>query len=74
MDTDNMAKPILDALTGIVFEDDVLVDDVLAHRRFLDTPFDLERLPADLVGLVVSSTEGVYIRIEESLPLERLFS
>src|SRR5438045_4147358 len=34
-DTDNIVKPIQDALVGLVFSDDSLVSDVQSHRRSL---------------------------------------
>ena len=33
IDVDNMSKPILDALEGVVYEDDVQVTDLLCRKR-----------------------------------------
>lgn len=44
-DTDNIVKPIQDALIGLVFSDDALIADVDSHRRSLSGTFDLTRLP-----------------------------
>ena len=36
IDVDNMSKPILDALEGVVYEDDVQVTDLLCQKRRLE--------------------------------------
>ncbi len=35
VDVDNISKPILDALTGVIFEDDSQVTDLLCRKRRL---------------------------------------
>ena len=35
-DIDNIPKPILDALNGLAYEDDVLVSDLLCRKRHLE--------------------------------------
>ncbi|MBV9499830.1 MAG: RusA family crossover junction endodeoxyribonuclease, partial [Acidobacteriaceae bacterium] len=44
-DTDNIVKPIQDALVGLIFSDDALIADVESHRRPMTGSFDLTRLP-----------------------------
>jgi crossover junction endodeoxyribonuclease RusA len=69
-DTDNIVKPIQDALVGLVFSDDSLVADVESHRRSLNGVFDLTQLP-ELVSLGVDSgQECVYVKVSSSRPLE----
>jgi hypothetical protein len=68
-DTDNIVKPIQDALVGLVFEDDSLIADVESHRRFLDATFDLTQLPPLVLAGIASHQECGYVKISRSLPL-----
>jgi len=69
-DTDNIVKPILDAMKGLVFVDDATVSDVLSHRRPLTGNFDLTRLPPLLLQGIVTGDECVYVQVRSSQPLE----
>jgi hypothetical protein len=69
-DTDNIVKPIQDALVGLVYKDDGLISDVKSHRRSLVGTFDLTRLPAPLVAGITAGQECVYVKVSTSLPLE----
>ncbi len=69
-DTDNIVKPIQDALVGLVFSDDALIADVESHRRSLVGSFDLTRLPDLVVAGIASGQECVYVKVTHSLPLE----
>jgi crossover junction endodeoxyribonuclease RusA len=69
-DTDNIVKPIQDALVGLVFSDDALVADVESHRRSLNGSFDLTRLPTLLIAGIASGKECVYVRVSNSRALE----
>lgn len=68
-DTDNIVKPIQDALVGLVFEDDSLIADVESHRRFLDDTFDLTRLPPLVLAGIATQRECVYVKVSRSRPL-----
>jgi crossover junction endodeoxyribonuclease RusA len=68
-DTDNIVKPIQDALVGLIFEDDSLVTDVESHRRFLDATFDLTDLPSLVLMGITAGCECVYVKIAPSRPL-----
>ncbi|WP_236140141.1 RusA family crossover junction endodeoxyribonuclease [Nostoc sp. CMAA1605] len=70
-DTDNIIKPIQDALVGLVFEDDNLISDVDSHRRFMSDPIDLISLPSLLQNGVLIGEECVYVKVSESQPLEK---
>ncbi len=70
VDTDNIIKPIQDALIGLVYDDDLLIADVDAHRRSLSGTFNLTRCPIPLVQGITSGIECVYVRVSESKPLE----
>jgi hypothetical protein len=61
-DTDNIVKPIQDALVGLVFSDDSLIADVECHRRFLNATFDLTRLPALVIAGIAANEECVYVK------------
>ena len=66
-DTDNIIKPIQDALVGIVYTDDSLISDVDSHRRFLSDPIDVTTLPSLLQGGVIGGTECVYVRVADAV-------
>lgn len=70
VDTDNIIKPIQDALIGLIYADDLLITDVEAHRRSLYGVFDLTLCPTPLVQGIISGIECVYVRVAESKPLE----
>ena len=70
VDTDNIIKPIQDALIGLIYDDDLLITDVDAHRRPLFGTFDLTLCPILLVQGITSGIECVYVRVDKSKPLE----
>jgi crossover junction endodeoxyribonuclease RusA len=70
VDTDNIIKPIQDALIGLIYEDDLLISDVEAHRRSLYGVFDLTLYPTPLAHCIISGIECVYVKVSESKPLE----
>ncbi len=67
LDTDNMIKPICDALVGLVYEDDGQIDDTEAHRRSLNGSFEVRGMSPVLAQGFVGGREFVYVRIEECL-------
>ncbi|NOQ36546.1 MAG: RusA family crossover junction endodeoxyribonuclease [Methylococcaceae bacterium] len=69
-DVDNIVKPILDALVGLIYEDDVLIADVESHRRYLSDGIEITNLPELLQSGVLDGEECVYIKIETSQTLE----
>lgn len=69
-DVDNIIKPILDALVGLVFVDDILVADVESHRRYLSEDIDVTNLPLLLQNAVFDGEECVYVKVENSKSLE----
>ena len=69
-DTDNIVKPIQDALVGVVFSDDSWVSDVDSHRRFLSDGVDITNLPSLLIEGVLSGEECVYVAVTQAEPLE----
>jgi hypothetical protein len=61
-DVDNIIKPIVDALVGLVIKDDLQVIDVDSHRRPLAAPHPAN-LPALLEQGIASKREFVYVRL-----------
>lgn len=72
VDADNIIKPILDALKGLVYEDDILITDVESRRRTLSSLFDYtaEIWPDQLLQGLLSGSECVYVRISSQPFLE----
>ena len=71
VDTDNIIKPIQDALIGLVYEDDSLVvTDVESHRRSLSDTFDVALCPSLLLRGIISGSDCVYVRIYSAKALE----
>ncbi len=72
VDADNIIKPILDALKGLVYEDDILITDVESWRRTLSSLFDYtaEIWPDQLLQGLLSGNECVYVRISSQPFLE----
>jgi Holliday junction resolvase RusA-like endonuclease len=68
-DIDNIIKPILDAIAGLVIDDDFLVSDVDSHRRFLSDSIELRGLPPLLQWRVLIGNECVYVRASEAQDL-----
>jgi crossover junction endodeoxyribonuclease RusA len=62
-DVDNIVKPILDALVGLVIMDDLQVTDIDSHRRFLVELSDAASLPPLLQRGIASNRECVYVRV-----------
>lgn len=73
LDTDNMLKPIQDALIGIVYDDDKQVVDVHGAVRDVTAPFRVFGLTAAQAKGFMSGGPFVHIRIgdppdEQELP------
>ena len=64
-DTDNLVKPILDALNGLVYVDDSSVTDVICRRRRIDTTYDFDQVPYILLdGLTSGADDFIYVVVE----------
>ncbi|HGS4803853.1 TPA: RusA family crossover junction endodeoxyribonuclease [Vibrio parahaemolyticus] len=70
VDVDNIIKPIQDALSTLVFADDVQISDVESHRRFLSEGIDVTNLPPLLAEAVATGEECVYIKLQQATELE----
>ncbi len=72
LDTDNMIKPIQDALKGVVYADDDQVTDVRAGVRSLDGTFKVRGMSEVLAGAFVTGREFVHVRVERAPDHEEL--
>ncbi len=70
VDTDNIVKPIQDALIGVVYEDDLFVTDVESHRRPVTGTFDITQFPRLLLDGLASGKECVFVRASDAKRLE----
>jgi crossover junction endodeoxyribonuclease RusA len=66
MDVDNLPKPILDALKGLVYLDDEQVTDILCRKRDLNSNLRLENPSSVLAGGLSRGNEFLYIIVEEA--------
>jgi hypothetical protein len=65
LDSDNMIKPILDALTGVVYLDDRQASHIEARSVNLDVVFLIHRAGPLVAAKSLGSGEFLHIRIEE---------
>ena len=63
IDVDNIAKPILDGLKGVVFVDDVLVTQILCRKTRLGTGLVVENASKQLAAGVDLNRDFVYVAI-----------
>jgi Holliday junction resolvase RusA-like endonuclease len=67
LDVDNMSKPILDVLEGIVYDNDRQVTQAeITHVR-IDAPFVFVGASKIVVSAVQAGNQFVYVRIEDPL-------
>ncbi len=72
LDTDNMIKPIQDALIGIVYADDNQVTDVVAGKRSLNGSFKVKGMSPVLAEGFCSGREFIHVRVDEAPTPEEL--
>jgi len=72
-DVDNIPKPILDALNGVVYVDDEQVSDLLCRKRDLDADLLIRNPSADLMRYLRDSRQVVHIQVKEAVSLEVAF-
>jgi Holliday junction resolvase RusA-like endonuclease len=65
LDLDNMAKPILDAMTSLVWDDDRQIVSLYAHRRDLGGPLIVAGVSPVLAQGFVSNSPFVHVRVTE---------
>lgn len=67
LDVDNMAKPVLDALEGLIFPDDRLVVELVARRTDVATDFRVLRATPTLAEAIAASASFLLVRITSPL-------
>ena len=65
IDVDNVPKPILDALKGLVYNDDSQITDLVCRRRLVGTRYDAETESPVLSRALDLEEPFVYILVEE---------
>ena len=63
---DNIPKPILDALNGLVFLDDQQVTDLCCHKRDVKISRRISDLPPPLVRYVGGATSVLHVSIAQA--------
>ena len=72
-DVDNIPKPILDALNGVVYADDEQVSDLLCRKRDLNADLLIRNPSADLMGYLREAMPVVHVQVNEAPGLEVTF-
>lgn len=62
LDVDNIAKPIVDAMAGVVYEDDRLVTEVVLRKTDQTGDVTLLNPPPELADALYSEPHFVYVR------------
>jgi hypothetical protein len=65
-DVDNIAKPILDSMKGLVFKDDARVTDLVCRRRAIIGPFAANPTSSTLAAAIGVGKEFVHVRVTAS--------
>ncbi len=66
LDVDNILKPIHDALSGVLFEDDAAVTDVEIRRRWRGAAFTLNSVSSVLAAGLELDREFVYVTLTDA--------
>ena len=66
IDVDNVSKPILDALTGLIFKDDDQVTDLICRKRNLNEDLIIRSDSRILIDALYEGNPFVYLHVEES--------
>ena len=64
-DIDNCIKPILDALNGVVYEDDSNISDLIVKQRNINGIFRIRRMSLILAQAFVNGEEFIHVKINE---------
>jgi hypothetical protein len=65
LDVDNMSKPILDALCGLIYGDDAQISDASQRRRDINGSFRVRNISPHLAKAFATGTEFVHVEIFE---------
>ena len=64
-DVDNIVKPILDSIKGLIYRDDVQITDLISRRRPLAGPFRVEVVSPVLAEALAKGREFLHIHITD---------
>jgi crossover junction endodeoxyribonuclease RusA len=65
-DSDNISKPICDALNGIAYTDDHQLADRVARRRDMGMPYVFRGIDPELAAAIAEGDEFVYVEIDDA--------
>ncbi len=63
-DSDNIVKPVRDALNGVIYVDDYQVTDFVSRRRNLNASFRIKGMSSVIAEGFCSGAEFLHLRIE----------
>ena len=66
LDVDNIPKPILDALKGLVYLDDEQVTDIICRKRNLNTELRIENPSSVLAQGLSRANQFLYVVIDDA--------
>ncbi|MCC7048365.1 MAG: RusA family crossover junction endodeoxyribonuclease [Alphaproteobacteria bacterium] len=66
MDVDNFAKPLLDAIKGLVLLDDHLVSQLTVRRTDLAALLPMSGYPRDVQPYIRAGSDFVYLRVDRA--------
>lgn len=70
LDVDNIPKPILDALRGLVYSDDSQVSDLLCRKRDLHAELRIQNASTTLLGSLRDAEPILHIAVAETTARE----
>ena len=70
LDVDNIPKPILDALKGLIYRDDSQVTDLLCRKRDLNGDLRIQNPSSVLLGTLQQSEQFLHITVISALNQE----
>jgi crossover junction endodeoxyribonuclease RusA len=69
-DTDNMSKPICDALIGVAYSDDSQLCERIARRKDINGSYRIRGINPELAVAIAEGNDFVFIEIEQVRPDE----
>lgn len=72
-DVDNIPKPILEALIGLVYVDDSQVSDLICRKRELTEDLQIRNPSPDLLEFLDKSEQVLHISVVNTLSFEVTF-
>ncbi|MBD2022200.1 RusA family crossover junction endodeoxyribonuclease [Leptolyngbya sp. FACHB-36] len=65
-DSDNIVKPVRDALNGVIYADDYQITDFVSRRRNLNSSFRVKGMSSVLAKGFCSGDEFLHIRVDSA--------